>query len=129
LAKLYPKSALDKPAPGIYFLKELPGHFSNRWLTTIVVNPEETGGKTREDIRLALSEHNIEARPLWKPMHLQPVYEGFPYLKNSSFSTSVSEWLFENGLCLPSGSNMRVHDQDKAIEIINQSVSNSVNYC
>ena len=60
--------------PGISFLPEPKGFISNRWLTTIVVNPEETGGVTREDIRLALERENIESRPLWKPMHLQPVF-------------------------------------------------------
>ncbi len=86
---------------GIYFLKEPDGYFSNRWLTTILVNPRETGGVTRDDIRLALEEENIECRPLWKPMHLQPLFEGVPY-----YGKGVSDDLFTNGLCLPSGSNL-----------------------
>jgi dTDP-4-amino-4,6-dideoxygalactose transaminase len=93
---------------GIYFLKEPEGYFSNRWLTIIIINPEETGGVTREDIRLGLAKHNIEARPLWKPMHLQPVFENQPYYGNG-----VSEWLFENGLCLPSGSNLKKRDLER----------------
>ena len=60
--------------PGISFLPEPKGFFSNRWLTAIVVELEETGGITREDIRLALERENIESRPVWKPMHLQPVF-------------------------------------------------------
>ncbi len=98
---------------GIYFLKEPEHFFSNRWLTTIIVNPNETGGITREDVRLNLAESNIEARPLWKPMHLQPVFNGF-----KSYNNGVSEWLFDFGLCLPSGSNMSSDQQDSVIEVI-----------
>jgi dTDP-4-amino-4,6-dideoxygalactose transaminase len=67
----------------------------------MVVNPKLTGGITRENIRLALASENIEARPLWKPMHLQPIFQDAPY-----YGKSISERLFENGLCLPSGSNL-----------------------
>lgn len=74
--------------------------FSNHWLTAIVIDPGKTG-KTAEDLRLAFEKGNIESRPLWKPMHLQPVFEKYPY-----FGNGVSEDLFGNGLCLPSGSNM-----------------------
>ena len=123
-----PFSINQKSPHGIYFLKEPEGYYSNRWLTTIVVNPDETGGVKREDIRLALSEHNIEARPLWKPMHLQPVYQNYPFIKNSKSTAAVSDWLFEHGLCLPSGSNMSLNDQARTIEIINQKICNTVNY-
>lgn len=95
---------------GIYFLKEPEGFFSNRWLTTIIVNPEETGGVTREDLRIALEKENIECRPLWKPMHMQPLYEGTPFYGNG-----VSEMLFEYGLCLPSGSNMTNGEREKVL--------------
>jgi dTDP-4-amino-4,6-dideoxygalactose transaminase len=98
---------------GIYFLKEPAGYKSNRWLTTILVNPEETGGITREDIRLALDEENIECRPLWKPMHMQPLYQGFPFYGNG-----VSEMLFEYGLCLPSGSNLTDDDRQRVVSAI-----------
>ena len=87
--------------PGIAFLSETAGAFSNRWLTTILVDPAKSGGKTREDLRLTLEAVNIESRPLWKPMHLQPVFKGCP-----EYSSGVSENLFKNGLCLPSGSNL-----------------------
>ena len=95
---------------GIYFLKEPNGFFSNRWLSTVIVNPEETGGVTREDIRIALEEENIECRPLWKPMHMQPLYKDAPYYGNG-----VSEMLFEYGLCLPSGSNMTDGECEKVL--------------
>jgi dTDP-4-amino-4,6-dideoxygalactose transaminase len=87
-------------------------YYSNHWLTAITIDPEMTNGKTREDLRLSLENANIESRPLWKPMHLQPVFESFPY-----YGTNVAEKLFEIGLCLPSGSNttkeekMRIHEQ------------------
>ena len=100
---------------GIYFLAEPEKYFSNRWLTTVLVNPKETGGVTREDIRLALEEQNIESRPLWKPMHLQPLYEDAPYYGNG-----VSDELFEYGLCLPSGSNMTDEDRERVIVAIKE---------
>jgi dTDP-4-amino-4,6-dideoxygalactose transaminase len=87
--------------PGLQFLQEPEHCFSNRWLTTILVDPAKSGGVTRETIRLALESENIEARPLWKPMHLQPVFKQAP-----AYVNGVSEQLFDNGLCLPSGSNL-----------------------
>ncbi len=98
---------------GIRFLPEPPEMFSNRWLTTILVNPELTGGITREDIRLGLEKENIESRPLWKPMHLQPVFAGYPF-----FKTGVSEQLFEQGLCLPSGSSLTESDRNRIAEVL-----------
>jgi dTDP-4-amino-4,6-dideoxygalactose transaminase len=83
-------------------------YFSNYWLTAILINPALTGGISREDVRLALDEKNIESRPLWKPMHMQPIYEGATF-----FGTGVCEKLFENGLCLPSGSNLTEEDFDR----------------
>ncbi len=90
--------------PGIRLMPELAQGRSTRWLTCIVVDPDEFGA-TREDIRLALERENIEARPLWKPMHLQPLYAGF-----RSVGGAVSERLFERGLCLPSGSALTPED-------------------
>lgn len=81
--------------------------FSNHWLSVIEVDPEKTGGITREDLRKCLEKENIESRPLWKPMHMQPVFEGCPF-----YGTGVAERKFENGLCLPSGSNLI--DSDKS---------------
>src|SRR6056297_237515 len=106
-------SQYDESESGIYFLKEPDGYYSNRWLTTILVNPEQTGGLSREDIRVGLEKKNIESRPLWKPMHLQPYYKG-----NVMYSNGVSEFLFEHGLCLPSGSNLTDEEKIYVIENI-----------
>jgi len=102
---------------GVYFLKEPEGYFSNRWLSTIIVNPEETGGVSREDIRIALEKENIECRPLWKPMHMQPLYENAPFYGNG-----VSEMLFEYGLCLPSGSNMTIDEREKVLYFLKKAL-------
>ncbi len=75
--------------------------FSNYWLTAITVNPKKNGDKTRENLRLFLEKENIESRPLWKPMHLQPIFKDAPY-----YGGSTAAQLFEDGLCLPSGSNL-----------------------
>lgn len=92
---------LNEKGYHIEFQEEQEGTFSNRWLTCILVDPEKNKGLTRETIRLALAEENIEARPLWKPMHLQPVFEGYHF-----FGDGTAERLFDIGLCLPSGSNL-----------------------
>ncbi len=85
----------------IQFQEAPSGYYSNRWLTCILVDPELNNGLTREVIRLSLEEENIESRPLWKPMHQQPVFAS-----SKSYLNGVSDKLFENGLCLPSGSNL-----------------------
>jgi dTDP-4-amino-4,6-dideoxygalactose transaminase len=100
---------------GVTFLKVNPSFFSNRWLTTIIVDPSKTGGITCEDIHRALEKENIETRPLWKPMHLQPVFNNYP-----SYANGVSEKLFNSGLCLPSGTNMSEEDLDRILLQINQ---------
>lgn len=100
---------------GITFLKEPAGYYSNRWLSTILVDPLQTNGITREDIRLALEKENIESRPLWKPMHMQPIFEQYPY-----YGTNVSEKLFDQGLCLPSGSNLSASEHQLVINIIKE---------
>jgi dTDP-4-amino-4,6-dideoxygalactose transaminase len=99
--------------PGISFLKERAGVFSNFWLTTILVNPELTGGVTREHIRLALDAENIESRPLWKPMHMQPVFENCP-----TYVDGTSEALFRDGLCLPSGSSLSEEQKERVVNCI-----------
>ena len=99
---------------GISFLDEPDeSYFSNRWLTAILIDPIKTG-KTREDIRTALEKENIEARPLWKPMHLQPVFSNFP-----AYLNGTSEELFAEGLCLPSGSNMTDEDRQRVLNTLN----------
>lgn len=80
-------------------------YFSNHWLTCVIID-EEVLGLNREQLRLELLSKNIESRPLWKPMHLQPVFKNYPYYGNT-----ISEILFENGLCLPSGSNLTKKDK------------------
>ncbi|HSI76787.1 MAG TPA: DegT/DnrJ/EryC1/StrS family aminotransferase [Lunatimonas sp.] len=97
--------------PGIIFLQEPEGYFSNRWLTTILIDPILSGGISREDVRLSLAEGNIESRPLWKPMHLQPVFKQFPFYGNE-----IAAQLFDQGLCLPSGSNLELSDLDFIID-------------
>ncbi len=106
---------LFKNTEGVTLLEEPNGdYFSNYWLTSILINPEKTNGITREDLRLAMEEDNIECRPLWKPMHLQPVFSDCPF-----YGDGTSEKLFEQGLCLPSGSNLTNQDRDRiANEII-----------
>ncbi|MEO6355033.1 MAG: DegT/DnrJ/EryC1/StrS family aminotransferase, partial [Ferruginibacter sp.] len=97
----------------ISFLQEPPGFFSNRWLTAILIDSAKTNGTTREHVRLALEAENIESRPLWKPMHMQPVFAETPF-----YGDGTAERLFENGLCLPSGSNLTIPDLDRVIQII-----------
>lgn len=89
-------------------------YYSNHWLSAIIVDEQKTG-KNREDVRLAFLEDNIESRPLWKPMHMQPVFEDAPY-----YGDQVAEKLFANGLCLPSGSNLSDQDRDRISNIIQQ---------
>lgn len=87
-------------------------YYSNHWLSAIVID-EKITGKNREDLRLAFLEDNIESRPLWKPMHLQPVFADAPY-----YGTNVAEQLFDDGLCLPSGSNLTDDDRERIEKII-----------
>lgn len=89
----------------IAYQSEPEGGFSNRWLTTILLDPARNAGLRPDDIRLALAEANIEARPLWKPMHLQPVFQDAPF-----YGDGTAERLFDTGLCLPSGSNLTEED-------------------
>jgi dTDP-4-amino-4,6-dideoxygalactose transaminase len=103
---------------GISLVNELPGSYANRWLTCILVDPLKTGGKTREDIRIDLERENIECRPLWKPMHLQPIFEKYPF-----FGDGTSEKLFEQGLCLPSGSNLTESDLERVLAAIKKVLS------
>ena len=94
----------------IAFQSEPDGVRANRWLTTVTVRDTKVD---REVIRLALERENIESRPLWKPMHLQPVFAGCPVYANG-----VSERLFEEGLCLPSGSNLSTEDLERVVTVV-----------
>jgi len=86
--------------------------YSNHWLSAITINFEKTG-KTREDLRLALLNDNIESRPLWKPLHLQPVFSNFPY-----YGRQTAENLFNSGLCLPSGSNLSIEHKERIARVL-----------
>jgi len=90
--------------------------FSNHWLSVIQVDEKLTGGISREDLRLCLEKENIESRPLWKPMHMQPVFADAPF-----YGSGVSERLFEIGLCLPSGSNLTDEDRNR--------IKNTIDMC
>ena len=104
---------LLKDVPGVTFQSEPSADFrSNFWLTCIVIDPA-VAGTDREKLRLAFEAANIESRPLWKPMHLQPVFAGCP-----AFVNGTSEKLFENGLCLPSGSNIDAEGRRRIEEVL-----------
>ena len=109
-----------KAIPGVtVFSEPNENYFSNHWLSAIVIDSTKTNGVTREDLRLAMETENIECRPLWKPMHLQPIFANSPY-----YGSSVSENLFSDGLCLPSGSNLtdveRLRIQSLIKKVFNQ---------
>ena len=98
---------------GLTFLTEpSPRYFSNYWLTTILINPAETG-ITHEELLHQLKQQHIEVRPLWKPLHLQPIFASYP-----NYTNGVSESLFNQGLCLPSGSIMTDSQREYVAEII-----------
>ncbi|MFV8374702.1 DegT/DnrJ/EryC1/StrS family aminotransferase [Flavobacterium sp. LB1P71] len=88
-------------------------YYANYWLSTIVVEPNQNSGNNCEELRLAFEEANIESRPLWKPMHLQPIFEKYPY-----YGAKVAETLFENGLCLPSGSNLTYLERKRIAAVV-----------
>ena len=98
--------------PGLTFMPEAGYGTTNAWLTCVVIEPEAFGAD-REAVRLALEAEDIEARPLWKPMHLQPIFAA-----NHSFGGDVSARLFDRGLCLPSGSSLSEADQDRVVQTI-----------
>ncbi len=102
---------------GITFLEEpSDAYFSNRWLTTVLIDAKKTG-ITRENLQIELEKEDIETRPLWKPMHLQPVFSSYP-----SYLNGVSESLFNTGLCLPSGSNMTDEEKCFVVEAIEKRI-------
>lgn len=99
---------------GIEFQPELPNSKSNRWLTALTID-ETQSGFSANDVIDALGKENIEARPVWKPMHLQPLYSQYDFIYEDNDN---AKYLFENGICLPSGSDMEDKDQEKVIQII-----------
>lgn len=94
----------------VKFLETPENFYSNHWLTTVLI---KHSSKTREDLRLALEADNIEARPLWKPMHLQPIFKDAPF-----YGDGTAEALFSDGLCIPSGSNLTQEERDRILEVI-----------
>lgn len=108
-------SQINTTGFNVRFQEENENSFSNRWLTCILVTPQENKGITREDIRLSFLEDNIEARPLWKPMHMQPVFQQHPY-----YGERVAESLFEEGLCLPSGSSLTENEFERIFKKLDE---------
>ena len=98
--------------PGLSFQPEANWGRHTRWLTCMLVDPKHFGAD-REAIRVALEKHNIESRPLWKPMHLQPIFAGF-----ETVGGAVSEDVFQRGLCLPSGSSLNCEDRQRVIDVV-----------
>ncbi len=97
--------------PGIKFMPEISNGRSTFWLTCLTIDPAKFGS-TNEEIRLLLEKNDIESRHLWKPMHLQPVFRGFPFR-----GASLSEQLFQSGLCLPSGSALTESDLERIVRV------------
>ena len=105
---------LFKDIPGItVFTVSNNDYFANYWLSTLLIDEVETNGISRETLRIAFKSENIESRPLWKPMHLQPIFEAYPYYGNN-----VAETLFDKGLCLPSGSNLTEEDRGRITKVV-----------
>jgi dTDP-4-amino-4,6-dideoxygalactose transaminase len=98
--------------PGIRFMPEAAWGYHSRWLTVALIDPAQFGAD-REAVRLALEAENIEARPVWKPMHLQPVFAGYPCVGGA-----VAEALFRDGLCLPSGSNLTIVELERVVTAV-----------
>lgn len=108
--------------PGVTFQPEPKNSKSNRWLTALTIDPEITGTSSLNLIS-ALTKYNIESRPVWKPMHLQPLYKDATYYSHSE-NTSISDGLFKNGLCLPSGSSLSRDEQEIIISILLKELEN-----
>tara|TARA_B100000686_G_C16669435_1_gene905548 strand:+ start:95 stop:1222 length:1128 start_codon:yes stop_codon:yes gene_type:complete len=107
---------------GFDFLTEIKNTKSNRWLTTLIIDPKKAGIDNKKII-YDLEKENIESRPVWKPMHLQNIFKDYDFICNPD--QDVSSYLFDNGICLPSGSNLDLKDQEKIIEIILSSINKS----
>ena len=103
--------------PGFRFMPEAAWGKSNRWLTCLCIDPSLTGGVAADAVRSALEGLNIECRPLWKPMHLQPVFQGCP-----AYLNGVSQGLFEKGICIPSGTGMTEDDLRRVADCIRKTV-------
>ncbi|MCG9970411.1 DegT/DnrJ/EryC1/StrS family aminotransferase [Christiangramia crocea] len=113
---------LFRQIEGVRVFKEpSDDYFSNHWLTVIEIDESKTGGLDREKLRKYLEAENIESRPLWKPMHMQPVFNHYPY-----YGTGIAEKMFQNGLCLPSGSNLTSNERNRIEQAILNCFKNRV---
>jgi dTDP-4-amino-4,6-dideoxygalactose transaminase len=112
--RFYSELFANNPAVTV-FTEPSADYFANHWLSAITVDPNKANGKTAEQLRLHFEQYNVESRPLWKPMHLQPIFAAFPY-----YGGTTAEDLFDNGLCLPSGSNLTEKDQKRIAEAVHQ---------
>jgi dTDP-4-amino-4,6-dideoxygalactose transaminase len=106
------KDIFERAAGVKVFSEPNSDFFSNHWLTCILVD-KTNSGFSNEELRLAMAENNMESRPLWKPMHLQPIFKDAPY-----YGSSIAEDLFKIGLCLPSGSNLNIQEKVKINDIL-----------
>lgn len=102
--------------PGLQFMPELENTFSNRWLTALTID-EQAAGVSSRTLLEALTHENIEARPVWKPLHLQPLFKDVKYYSHK-VDQSVSDELFLSGICLPSGSNLSEEELTRVTECI-----------
>lgn len=107
--------------PGIKFMPELRSSHSNRWLTTLTID-EKTTGVSAKALVLSLAKENIEARPVWKPLHLQPLFEGVNYYTHHE-AQSISDQLFRHGICLPSGTQMTDEDIKRVVGSIKRALN------
>lgn len=104
----------DIPSVSVFTVPD-ENFYSNYWLSVILIEPDEEKGISTKKLRHVLRDNKIESRPLWKPMHLQPIFENYPY-----YGTVISESLFKKGLCLPSGSNLTDNDREHIATVIKQ---------
>ncbi|TBL70835.1 aminotransferase class I/II-fold pyridoxal phosphate-dependent enzyme [Paenibacillus thalictri] len=106
--------------PGLEFMPEMSYGRSNRWLTSLTIDPAKAGFTACQVVE-ALEERNVESRPVWKPLHMQPLYERYPYYPHKE-NEHVAERLFRTGICLPSGSNLTDNEMFRIIDCITSMV-------
>ncbi|MFP7735341.1 DegT/DnrJ/EryC1/StrS family aminotransferase [Priestia aryabhattai] len=109
---------------GITFMPELSNTKTNRWLTVLTINEKEAGISAAQLVQ-AFTEQNIEARPVWKPLHMQPLFQGAHYYQHSE-NDDVAQQLFQTGICLPSGSNMTEDDQNRVIKCLKKGLNRTL---
>ncbi|PFP18295.1 pyridoxal phosphate-dependent aminotransferase [Priestia megaterium] len=110
---------------GITFMPELSNTKTNRWLTVLTINEKEAGISAAQLVQ-AFTEQNIEARPVWKPLHMQPLFQGVRYYPHSE-NDDIAQLLFQTGICLPSGSNMTEDDQNRVIKCLKKALNRVLN--